>query len=190
MKSHLSPQEFAEAVDGALAPARAAHLDVCDTCRGEMAALRIVMRDVRTAATIPEPSPLFWNHLSRRVHEATRVEATPARSWWHAAWQPLVAIGAVTAVAVLATLELMPKQPAVAPVTTIETAAAPDTLDAAGDDESFDFVARIAAAIPFEELQVTARPTRDAADAMVDQLTSSQRAELVRLLKEKIGGAE
>ena len=34
------------------------------------------------AVDVPEPSPLFWDHLSARVREAVTADAVPARPWF------------------------------------------------------------------------------------------------------------
>ncbi len=99
--SHLTPEEFVDAVDGTLGPLsddRLRHLKGCVRCRDELASLGATLRDTR-AADIPEPSPLFWDHLSRRVRERISKEAeTEARAasagdawWWAWTWsRPLI----------------------------------------------------------------------------------------------------
>ena len=86
---HLSPQEFIDLGDGALAPDRVAHVEGCAQCRAHGEALSVVMREAR-AVHAPEPSPLFWDHLSTRVRDAVatdsdgRAEASAAMPWWRA----------------------------------------------------------------------------------------------------------
>ena len=99
--SHLTPEEFVDAVDGTLGPLsddRLRHLKGCVRCRDELTSLGVTLRDTR-AADIPEPSPLFWDHLSRRVRERISKEAeTEARAasardawWWAWTWsRPLI----------------------------------------------------------------------------------------------------
>ena len=86
--THLSSQELVALAEGGLSADRAAHLDACDRCRDEANDLRAVMSGVQEAE-VPEPSPLFWEHLSRRVSDAVASSDTPTRrvavGWrsWH-----------------------------------------------------------------------------------------------------------
>ena len=69
---HLDDIEIVDGLDGSLAAERAAHLDVCESCRDRLSSLRQMAAVARPSAEddVPEPSPLFWEHFSRRVHEA------------------------------------------------------------------------------------------------------------------------
>ena len=110
--SHLTPEEFVDAVDGTLSRLREnrrRHLEGCVSCREEVASLGVVMRDTR-ALDIPEPSPLFWDHLARRVREgvsrdadAGAVRGTGGRglaAWWRQFAPQLVAVGLAVTVGV------------------------------------------------------------------------------------------
>ena len=56
--THLTDIEFVDLVDGTLAPARARHLDACETCRASASAIRETLSRAADAE-IPEPSPAF-----------------------------------------------------------------------------------------------------------------------------------
>ena len=196
MTAHLTTQELIEALDGGLLSRRQTHLEACEACREQVALLRRVTNDV-AAVDLPEPSPLFWEHFSRRVHAATQVEAIPVRQpWWTGAWRPLMAVCSVVVAVILAvTVGHAPLRPVVGvpeavDVSTIASAASGLDTTLGADDESLNFVAQVASTISDDELQQAARPTGDATDAMVEELTPGQRAELVRLLKAQIGGGE
>ena len=104
MTHHLSPQEFVESLDGVLATSRLDHLHACAECRADLDRLRSVVTEVQ-AAEMPEPSPLFWNHFSERVRQATAAAPTPvAASWWSAAWRPVAGFAAGLAVVILPVL--------------------------------------------------------------------------------------
>ncbi len=83
---HLTPEELIDLADGARAEAGAPHLQSCEVCRHQVAALRKVLSTVAHApgspggpgVDVPEPSPLFWDHLSQRVRDAVAAEGTPA----------------------------------------------------------------------------------------------------------------
>jgi hypothetical protein len=81
--SHLSRDERLLALDGGLEAARQAHLVSCRSCRSDVEALGRVLARVR-AVDVPEPSPLFWDHLAARVGEAIAREPAPVpdRGWW------------------------------------------------------------------------------------------------------------
>jgi hypothetical protein len=78
---HLSESEIVDLIDGTLAPGRLAHLDACDACRAAADGFRDVL--ARAAdVTIPEPSPLFWEHFSARVQQDVRnTEAVESSGW-------------------------------------------------------------------------------------------------------------
>ena len=48
---------------------------------------RLLYELKKAAGEVPEPSPLFWNHLSARVRDAVAVEPIP-RAWWMTYWRP------------------------------------------------------------------------------------------------------
>ena len=81
--SHLSRDERLLALDGALDATRQAHLASCAACRTDVETLGGVLARVR-AVDVPEPSPLFWDHLAARVGDAIAREPAPVpdRGWW------------------------------------------------------------------------------------------------------------
>jgi len=98
---HLSPEELIDLVEGARAEADTPHLRSCEACRHQVAALRSAMSAVADA-DLPEPSPLFWDHLSQRVREAVAAEeGRPSRfggwRWGRALPGALGALGALGA---------------------------------------------------------------------------------------------
>jgi hypothetical protein len=185
--THLTPQQFIDAIDGVLSPVHAGHLEACEPCRQEIAALRSLTSDVR-AVVAPEPSPLFWDHLSERVRVATSAEPVPAGAWWHGVWNPVMTIGLALAVmAIMFVVRAGPVRPSPLPPVTVEA------LGSIADDSVSrppDFVVDVAASLPMEDLREVARPTPDATAALMDQLTPTQRAEFVRLVKARMNGAE
>ena len=186
--THLTSQQLVDAIEGGLAPVHVSHLDACDACQREVARLRSVVADLG-AGDVPEPSPLFWDHFRQRVRTATIAEPVPGAPGWHGILSPMTAAG--LALAAMAIMFVMRTGPVVAPQVALGTAGvAGDEAVASGDDESLVFVARIAASLSSEDLQQAARPSADGADAALDQLSASQRAELVRLIKARMGSGE
>jgi hypothetical protein len=103
---HLSDQQLLELLDER--GSDAAHLQSCAACREKLETLRQVMKDLRDDQ-VPEPSPLFWQHLSERVRQAIDDEPglgeSPSVSWWtQQGWR--WALGGV-AVLVIATLAVV-----------------------------------------------------------------------------------
>ncbi len=79
--THLTDVELVDLVDGTLAPARARHLDACETCRASASVIRETLSRAADAE-IPEPSPLFWEHFSARVQEGVRAESRVSSGWF------------------------------------------------------------------------------------------------------------
>jgi hypothetical protein len=77
MTPHLTPEELIDSRERQLPPARQAHADACVVCRAELARLDEMLRDV-AAVDMPEPSPLFWDHLSARIRDRVAHEPPPA----------------------------------------------------------------------------------------------------------------
>src|SRR6059058_6158759 len=73
---HLAPEELIDLAEGTRAEAAAPHLQSCEACRDQVVRLRTAMSAVAglRGADVPEPSPLFWDHLSQRVREAVSAE--------------------------------------------------------------------------------------------------------------------
>src|SRR5438034_8699386 len=76
---HLNEHELVDLADGSRTEASAPHLATCSDCRRQLADLRATLASV-AAVDVPEPSPLFWDHFSRRVHEAVAAQGRPGRA--------------------------------------------------------------------------------------------------------------
>lgn len=78
---HLSIDDYLRASAGDASPTVRVHLDTCGECRALVESLVRTEREARETG-VPEPSPLFWAHLSERIRRA--VDASPPSSRW--AW--------------------------------------------------------------------------------------------------------
>ena len=76
---HLSEVELVDLVEGRLPRARAEHVEACRECSTRAADIRDAVERT-TGASVPEPSPLFWDHLAARVSEAIDREPFPRRA--------------------------------------------------------------------------------------------------------------
>jgi len=212
---HCTPDELMAVADGSRDPASLPHLAVCDPCRGECERLGQVVADMR-ALPVPEPSLLYWDQLSARVREAVAAERSlsppeDGTRWWHPtrlAWPASVAVAALLA-AVLVTPWLLqlrgpssPAEPApVAAVASVsggspsaERSGGPDASDlvvaGGGTDESIGLMLELAGSLDFDAVVSAGLVTADgAADRAVADLSTDERGELERLIREALRGA-
>jgi hypothetical protein len=186
MSKHLRSQEIVDALDGALSAERLEHLDTCESCKAELSSLASLMSDVRGTGDVPDPSPLFWEHLSNRVREATVAEPVPQLApWWRTSWQPLLAVAACAIVATVVFWRTSPHPSHAVPAqTAVEWID--DGLAIPDDDPAVAFMAEAASDLTWEEARgVNLTPRRVAVDTAIERMTAAQRAELVRLIREE-----
>ena len=80
---------------------RTAHIKSCESCRLQVRALREVILEAGDL-TVPEPSPLYWEH-SKRVSEAVAADARAHHVfWWHRLSLSRLTTAVTTATVVLA----------------------------------------------------------------------------------------
>lgn len=199
---HLTEAELVDLVDGALAPSRQAHLDACDTCRTAESELREMLG--RTGEIqIPEPSPLFWEHFSARVHEGVRnAEAGEPSRWFDRFGSPaFVSSGKWAISGAVLTLVLVaavwrasaPAPGRVAPWTTasVSTAGSNAELDVLVDDgfdpdtdEAWALVRTVADDLSWDDAAAEGVGVRPgSAERAMMTLSVDERSELVRLLQ-------
>jgi anti-sigma factor RsiW len=194
---HLSSVDFVDLLDGVRSQASEQHLSECDRCRRQFAGLREMMA-AATSTDVPEPSPLFWEHLSARVQEAVTQEVPGTGEWsgraslfggWWIRAAAGVAVGALV-IAAAVTLGSRPEvpRPLPPPANVQPNPAAPTTLQGLPDDGSFGLVADFGGTLEWDDLReqmaVSAQPGR--LDGGVGELDSGERRELERLLKEEL----
>jgi hypothetical protein len=191
--THLTPEQFVDALEERNDRRTADHLERCEICRRELAALTATWRD---AESVPrtEPSPLFWDHFSRRVREATDLQAMPVASpfgrFVQGAWRPLatmaVAVGALALVVLLRPPSRSAEPGAVATTASVTTL---ESVDRVVDEGMLNVVAAAATDLKVEEIHQMVRPTADATSAAIEDLTPEQRVELIRLIKLQMKGS-
>jgi hypothetical protein len=188
--SHLTPDELVDAVDGSLSGASRRHVDVCPACRRDVEDAAGILGLAR-AVELPEPSPLFWQHLSTRVREALSVEPAPRRDWLGVfrpgsamRWWALAPATALAGL-VLALVWSMP-QPTRGGHAGAGVTAAGETSVAA--DEAWALLASLVDSIDADAMrEAGVTPTLGSAERLALSLTTSEQAELVRLLQEELG---
>jgi len=158
------------------------HLAVCTRCRAEVEAGRAALADA-AAVTVPEPSPLFWDSLSRRVSERL-VSGTPRRTavgwpFWRVLVPLSIAVGALLiAVGVDQRGRELPPAPAVG-----LTDDGADAVPASVDDE-WAVLVHLAGEFDLDALaDSVGRPGESAAESAVWELSARERVELAALLR-------
>ena len=183
--AHLTSVEFVDLAEGVRDAASAPHLAECDRCRRQLADVRGMIAGA-VASDVPEPSPLFWDHLSARVREAVAAEPPPRSaaflgSWWLRAAAGM-AVSAMIAAAVASSIaRRTPEHQAPALVQEHADSAA---LLGQGDDPSLDLVADFSRTLDWDDLREQLGTGK--VDASVGELDGAERRELGRLLKEEL----
>ena len=182
--THLTPDELIDAVEGTIDEARQPHLDTCDVCRQQVAGLASVLGEA-LAVAVPEPSPLFWEHLSQRVRTVIAAEPPAAGGWDSWLRWPVLAPIAALALIVMALAVAFPREARIAPE--VATGEASDTTV----DDRFTLVADLVGDFDWEtavSAGLTVAP--GAADRAVLELTALEQQELTRLLQAELTRAK
>ena len=197
---HVKTDDLVDIAEGTRPEASAPHLAGCEPCRAQLQELRAMMSAAR-AAGVPEPSPLFWDHLSSRVREAVAAEAVPRRSWLDAAaWRRVLTPAWIVAVASLIVVvalssRVMAPQPLVdegnapppPPVLIVDTNAGTDVLgETASDDASLMLVASLASAMDLDAATAAGLAPSGSAEHAVTHMSENELRELGRLLQEAL----
>jgi len=185
---HLNAEQMIDAAEGLSAASSAAHLRVCEACRAQVADLQRVRAAASAGGDVPEPSPLFWDHFSARVHDAIADEPLPRAAWWRPSAWPWIAMpagaGALIAIvlAIVLTSRLTPMH---APAPPVLPVAETTPLDPASDDGPLSLVADLAAQMDFDTVNEISMPVHTGAlDEAIGDLSAGERVELQRLLQE------
>lgn len=198
--THLTEPELVDLLDGVLASSRQAHLDACESCRSRAARLREALAETADAE-IPEPSPLFWEHFSARVHEGVREAEMGQPSRWFS-WAPAGALkwampGAFLAILVVAGVwsgMWRGSAPVPATVASLGTDATVADVGSDGDQEAFDLetpgadeawalVRTVADDVSWDDAAAERFGVRSGSvEHAMARLTGDERSELLRLL--------
>jgi hypothetical protein len=193
--THLSPAQLVDLVEATASADQVAHAASCETCRTQADALREVLRQA-ASDTVPEPSPLFWEHLAARVGAAVRQEPAPRAGWtiWTSRWAPMTA-AALLALAVGFGTSMWTGLHRGVPVTAGSPAAAVAVIAPAAtdedlpsqDDPSWNLIAELSADVVFDdEISAELPEVPGLADRALRQLTDPERAELAEILREEL----
>jgi hypothetical protein len=194
--THLTPEEFVDLVDGALAPSRAGHAASCAECRAQASAMHATLREA-AALDVPEPPPFFWDRFTARTRDAVAA-AAPDRGWrvrLGASWIA-VAAAAVVAIAAFAGARLV-RGPEPAPQNAaIPAPAGPrdpavvrgiDDVFESSNTEAWELVVAAAADMEFDEAHDAGMtPHPGAIDLAVGRMSEEERVALAELLQSEL----
>src|SRR5262245_246107 len=187
---HLNEEELIDLAEGTRAESSSPHLASCEACRRQLKDLRAMMTEA-AEVHVPEPSPLFWDHLSSRVREVIAQENSEASEPWINRWVWwLMPAGALAAIAVAVLLTPGRNAPkAVVPDASAPAVAAAGAVSSEpislNDDPSLSLLADLAGELDWDDA-TEAGLTGGAVDRAVLDLTPEERIELHRILKEEL----
>ena len=192
---HLTSEELVDIAEGTRSEASAPHLVGCDPCRAQLSDLRAMM-SAAAEVDVPEPSPLFWDHLSSRVSAAIAAEAPGTQlAPWRELFSTLfgsrtvqVAVALAASLLIVVLVNGRRTVPAVveAPGLTIADAVADPLGVAADDDDSLTLVASLTDGQDLETVREAGLAPRGSAEHAVTHMSDGELRELRRLLKEEL----
>jgi len=142
---------------------------------------------LKAADTVPEPSPLFWEHAARRVRAAID-DAPPRPSAW---LRRLVWTGGGLAASALAALLVVQQRPASVPAAGATPSRAPAASAAASDQDSWTFVASLGGDLDVDgAARAGLLATGETSDRAVLALDADERVELATLLHSALARPE
>jgi hypothetical protein len=195
---HLSPDVIIDVAEERGSPEARRHATECARCRAHVADVRAALT-LAAGVDVPEPSPLYWDHLAARIGEAIATEPVPAAAGWFRGWRVWASAAAAAAAMLLLAVAVANRQdvPGVRPspaglvVTTVgagETAARADvSLTSDLDDGTWALVTLLSEGLDGDELEMVAlEPVTGTAERVLDELTLGEQGELVRLLEAEL----
>jgi hypothetical protein len=186
---HLTSEQFVDLAEGVRPVTSSPHLQSCETCREKLAELRATLV-AASSMDVPEPSPLFWDHFSARVHAAVEAEGQAATSavgrWsWLRASPLRVATFAIVVLALVMVIRGgRPGGPAPAPPGPTAAVVPLGDTSSVGDDPSLSLMADLAADLDWDAASEAGLTTHVGVDNdAVANLTDAERRVLDQLLK-------
>lgn len=192
--THLSESEFVDFAEGGLDGSRSAHLDTCAACRHQAADVRAAL-EAALVVTVPEPSPLFWDHLSARVRQGIAAQPDVRHPWWRPRVVAVLGCAAAAIVVVAISIRELPRGVAPAPPSNPSRATAavvpPDENEPSGEpaptDAAWALLRAAASDMELDEATAAGLNVRPGAvDRAVLDLTPAERDALGRLLQDAL----
>jgi anti-sigma-K factor RskA len=192
--SHLTPEQLLDVAEETRARTEFPHVSACPACQRQVAELRDMMA-ATAAVEMPEPSPLFWDHLSARVREAVATEEIAgAPGWWvrWAAWRvAATAVAVAVLVLMISTLgrDDAPSDPVGAVQAVVEYAPVEELVPFEADP-ALAALADLSAELDWDAASEAGLvPTRGTVDKVVLALEPEERLALQRILEEALAGS-
>jgi hypothetical protein len=183
--THLSLDDQLVLIEAAREPDHP-HLAECARCRAAVAAARGVLADAG-GVQVPEPSPLFWDHFSRRISEGIAAAPEPARGSW-SQWRVLVPLAFCVAALVVSVVidRSAATRRSTAPRLTSAGAVGGQAADAA-EEGQFLVLSHLAGDFDLETLSDSlGKSGTSGAESAVWQLNEQERVELGVLLRAEL----
>jgi hypothetical protein len=189
--AHLTAEQMLDIAEGTRPAADFPHVSSCAACAARVEA---IAQTIARAAEVdvPEPSPLFWDHLSDRIRDRVSEGAAPDASWWPTFLSPWRAVVAAAAAAVLvAAVVVAVRRPVSAPATPTAVAvpepAIVESLVVIDDDPALALLADLSTELDWDAASEAGLvPARGAVDNVLVALTGEERNELQRILEEAL----
>ena len=196
---HLNEGQLIDLAEGTRPESAEPHLASCARCRAKLSELRAVM-SVAAGVEVPEPSPLFWDHLSMRVHDAVAAEATRPRgsaalglgrasSLW--SWRVVLPAAALAALVVAAAISVRSPSDVgdrgspTAPIVGVDSGV--DVARLVDDDPSLSLLADLAGELDWDDVVGAGLTTSSwSVDRVVLEMSADERRELRRILSEEL----
>jgi hypothetical protein len=200
---HLNAEELVDIAEGTRPETAAPHLAACELCRAQLSDLRAMMSAAQDVE-VPEPSPLFWDHLSSRVSAAVAEDGpsrrsrswaerlTAARSYAFVTVAAAVLIAVAVSSRVQAPASVFPPAPIGVAVVAPPIAAAADARSellsdlTPENDPSLTLVASLTDDVDLETAREAGLTPRGSAEHAVTHMSDGELRELGRLLKEEL----
>jgi hypothetical protein len=188
---HPSPDQLLAAAEGSLE--QASHIESCSSCRSEVQELRRALARI-SQVPVPEPSPLFWDHLSSRIREAITVEPAPIPSRRPFMLATLGALaGAIAIITIGVAVTMRTAQPVHPMVAASHEAVSQDTTELAevGDDSTWVVLGDIASQLDWEqasEAGLLALP--GSADRALSEMSEEEQQQVVKVLESELQKAK
>ncbi|HEX3630966.1 MAG TPA: hypothetical protein VHZ01_00525 [Casimicrobiaceae bacterium] len=201
---HLNTEALVDIAEGTRPESAAPHLASCELCRAQVRELRAMMSAAQDV-DVPEPSPLFWDHLSSRVSQAVAEDGArvPFFSFLRNAritritqTRAFQASAFVAVMAMLIVVVLTPRTPAPSPAA-IDAPAPGSVADAdtsldlirdvtSDDDASLTVVASLTDDVDMDTAREAGLAPRGSAEHAVTHMSAGELRELGRLLQEEL----
>lgn len=179
--NHLTSDELIDAVEGLLTAERQAHLASCPECQRQRDELVNVSNEAKQVS-VPEPSPLFWQHFSARVNDGIDTQADAWPQWLR--WQVLLPLGAV-AMLILGVMLSVPK-----PDPSDAVAINDPVVTEPSADDNWGTLVALVGELDLETASAAGVIEPGMADQAVMHLTSEEQQELSRLLQAELSRAK